>query len=79
VLIEFTDILEEGDYIMTYPICVHCKQPVKVNIDRYEVFENMHWICFHYVFEHDVYDPDEPCDDPSCPTLALKEKFSSHG
>lgn len=61
---------------MTYPICVRCNQPVKVYKDEYDVFEKMHWICFHYEFEHDGYDPDEPCSDPSCPTLALNEKFN---
>lgn len=27
----------------------------------------MHWTCFHFEFEHGDYDPDEACDDPSCP------------
>lgn len=61
---------------MEYPICIRCKGPVKVNQDRFEVFEKMHWTCFHYEFEHDGFDPDEPCDDPSCPTLALMEKYN---
>jgi hypothetical protein len=50
-----------------YPICVRCNQPVKVAKDQYEVFERMHWLCFHLEFEHGDYDPDEPCEDPSCP------------
>ncbi|WP_051571559.1 hypothetical protein [Ruminiclostridium cellobioparum] len=41
--------------------------PVKKFFDEYEVFEQMHWLCFHLEFEHSNYDPDEPCDDPSCP------------
>jgi hypothetical protein len=32
----------------------------------YDVFEQMHWLCFHLDFEHQA-DPDEPCRDPSCP------------
>jgi hypothetical protein len=48
------------------PICVHCNQPVTVNRDYYAVFERMHWLCFHFVFEH-TGDPDAPCLDPSCP------------
>jgi len=26
----------------------------------------MHWVCFHYEFEHGDYDPDRACKDPSC-------------
>jgi hypothetical protein len=37
------------------------------NKEQYELFENMHWLCFHLEFEHGLYDVDEPCDDPSCP------------
>jgi hypothetical protein len=47
--------------------CRFCGQPVKINEDYYDVFEGMHWLCFHLAFEHGNYDPDEPCDDPSCP------------
>jgi hypothetical protein len=50
-----------------YPICVRFNKPVKVSKDQYEVFERMHWLCFHLEFEHGDYDPDEPCDDVSCP------------
>jgi hypothetical protein len=48
-------------------ICRKCGLPVKVNEEIYDVLENMHWICFHLEFEHGEHDPDEPCDDPSCP------------
>ena len=48
-------------------ICRKCGNPVKFNDQYYDVYEGMHWICFHFVFEHGNYDPDEPCDDPSCP------------
>jgi hypothetical protein len=48
------------------PICVRCHQPVTVNHDSYDAFEHMHWLCFHLEFEH-LADPDEPCNDPSCP------------
>ena len=47
-------------------ICVRCGKPVEVNKDYYDVFEKMHWLCFHLEFEHSG-DPDEPCADPSCP------------
>ena len=47
-------------------ICVRCNRPVVVNRKMYEVFERMHWVCFHFEFEHEG-DPDAPCRDPSCP------------
>jgi phage anti-repressor protein len=48
-------------------ICKKCGLPVKKYYNEYDVFEGMHWICFHFEFEHGSYDLDEPCDDPSCP------------
>ena len=48
------------------PICVRCGEPVIVNAPEYDLFERMHWLCFHLEFEH-ATDPDEPCHDPSCP------------
>lgn len=47
-------------------ICRLCSRPVQINRELYEVFEQMHWLCFHIVFEH-AGDPDEACSDPSCP------------
>lgn len=47
--------------------CKRCGLPIKVNKDMCEAFEDMHWLCFHMEFEHGNYDPDEACDDPSCP------------
>jgi len=52
-------------------LCRLCGSPVVVERDRYEVFERMHWLCFHIVFEHDG-DPDEPCRDPSCPWRSIR-------
>ena len=37
-----------------------------INASMYDVFEQMHWLCFHLEFEHQT-DPDEECGDPSCP------------
>lgn len=48
------------------PICVRCKKPVEKNKEHYELFEKMHWLCFHLEYEHEG-DPDKPCQDPSCP------------
>ena len=56
------------------PICVRCKRPVVRNRDQYDVFEKMHWSCFHYEFEHDMMgsdDPDVACPDPACPARAF--------
>jgi len=46
--------------------CRLCNQPVEHNKEYYDVFEGMHWICFHIMFEHSG-DPDVPCADPICP------------
>jgi hypothetical protein len=48
------------------PVCVRCNLPVVVNQSMYDVFERMHWVCFHFEFEHQG-DPDAPCSDPGCP------------
>lgn len=55
----------------TDPICVKCHQPVHKNRDSYEVFEKMHWLCFHFEFEHEG-DADMPCNDPGCPWWHLE-------
>ena len=51
------------------PICVRCNQPVRVNKEDYFTFERMHWLCFHLEYEHYPFDPDEPCNDLSCPQV----------
>jgi hypothetical protein len=48
-------------------ICRRCNRPVHIEKELYEVFEQMHWTCFHFEFEHGDHDPDEPCDAPGCP------------
>ncbi|HEX2093043.1 MAG TPA: hypothetical protein VHG28_11600 [Longimicrobiaceae bacterium] len=55
----------------TPPVCVRCGRAVLVHAAAYEVFERMHWLCFHLEFEHDG-DPDAPCGDPSCPWYHLQ-------
>ena len=49
-------------------ICVRCGLEVRVNRESYEIFERMHWVCFHFEFEHMGFDPDEECDAPGCPS-----------
>ncbi len=52
---------------MTEPkLCKRCNKPVVVSAEQYDLFEQMHWLCFHLEFEHEG-DPDTPCQDPSCP------------
>ena len=50
--------------------CVRCKRSVVRNRDKYDVFERMHWSCFHYEYEHEG-DPDIACADPTCPARAF--------
>jgi hypothetical protein len=47
-------------------LCKRCNRPVVANTEQFDVFEQMHWLCFHLEFEHEG-DPDRPCQDPSCP------------
>jgi hypothetical protein len=54
-------------------ICVSCGKPVVCHKNEYEIFEKMHWICFHLEFEHGDFDPDEACEDPSCPWNQIKK------
>jgi hypothetical protein len=52
--------------------CVRCGRPVVAEADRYEIFERMHYVCFHYEFEHDPVDPDEECWAGGCPSAAIR-------
>jgi hypothetical protein len=56
-------------------LCRRCDRPVFVYRDDYDVFEGMHYVCFHYEFEHDPVDPDEDCEVPGCPSApAARQK-----
>jgi hypothetical protein len=50
------------------PICVRCGLEVRVNRETYGILERMHYVCFHFEFEHMGFDPDEECDAPGCPS-----------
>lgn len=41
-----------------------------------DVFEGMHWLCFHLEYEHDG-DPDVVCGDVSCPWFQIAALRSS--
>jgi hypothetical protein len=55
----------------TEKVCERCERPVAVEADNYDTFEHMHWICFHYEFEHDPFDPDEECGAGGCPSKVI--------
>jgi hypothetical protein len=55
-------------------LCRRCHRPVVVEADRYDVFEGMHYVCFHYEFEHDPTDPDEECAAGGCPSSAIRPR-----
>lgn len=57
--------------MMINKICKRCGRPVIRSKDSYDVFEGMHWLCFHLEFEHDG-DPDDPCKDISCPWFQIQ-------
>lgn len=44
---------------------------MRVSATDYETFERMHYVCFHYEFEHDPADPDEECTAGGCPSGAI--------
>jgi hypothetical protein len=53
------------------PTCRACGRPVIRNRQNYDLFEGMHWLCFHLDYEH-TGDTDTPCSDPSCPLWHLE-------
>jgi len=52
-------------------VCRRCGREVSVSADQFEVFEKMHYVCFHYEFEHDPTDPDTECTAGGCPSANL--------
>lgn len=55
-------------------LCHRCHRPVEMSRDRFDVFEHMHYVCFHYEFEHDPADPDEECAAGGCPSAAINPR-----
>lgn len=53
-------------------ICKGCGCPVKDTEENYNMFEQMHWVCFHFSYEHLPNDPDTPCESRYCPTWHLQ-------
>jgi hypothetical protein len=46
-----------------------------VNRESYDVFERMHFLCFHLEFEHGDHDPDQGCDVPGCPVAETHTNY----
>lgn len=55
-------------------LCHRCRRPVEISRGQYEVFEHMHYVCFHYEYEHDPADPDEKCSAGGCPSAAINPR-----
>jgi hypothetical protein len=47
-------------------VCRRCGLVVSAVAEQYDVFEQMHYVCFHYDFEH-AGDPDVECAAGGCP------------
>lgn len=57
--------------------CRRCGRPVRVSASQFDVFEQMHYVCFHYEFEHGEYDVDEECTAGGCPSAVLTKGRSA--
>jgi hypothetical protein len=53
------------------PVCRRCNLPVEASADSYDIFEQMHYVCFHFEFEHQG-DPDIECAAGGCPAAGLR-------
>ncbi|MET8999582.1 hypothetical protein [Amycolatopsis sp. NPDC004169] len=53
-------------------LCRRCGLPVRMPRDNYDIFEQMHFVCFHYAFKHRFgvpdNDPDQDCGLLNCPS-----------
>lgn len=51
--------------------CRRCQRAVVLFAADFDTFEQMHYVCFHYEFEHDPVDPDQECNAGGCPSAAV--------
>ncbi|VXB78108.1 conserved hypothetical protein [Aeromicrobium sp. 9AM] len=51
--------------------CRRCGGSVRNADDGRNIFEHMHYVCFHYEFEHGDEDVDFDCGSPGCPSGML--------
>jgi hypothetical protein len=61
-------ILTSTNELAKNRICLRCGRRVTTRAADYETFERMHWVCFHFEYEHEGRDPDEPCQETHCPS-----------
>jgi hypothetical protein len=47
--------------------------------DQFDVFEQMHYVCFHYEFEHGEIDPDRECAAGGCPAAPVSPAQRAEG
>jgi hypothetical protein len=63
-------------------ICKRCGHPIVANATfALDIFEGMHWLCFHLEYEHNT-DPDVSCNHSSCPWFCIevyREKLQELG
>ena len=52
-------------------LCRRCGLPVVKFAADYAVFEQMHYVCFHYEFEHGDIEPDRECAAGGCPAAIV--------
>lgn len=57
-------------------LCRRCHRPVVTSADQYAVFEQMHYVCFHYEFEHDPADVDDECVAGGCPSKVTQLRWT---
>lgn len=61
----------EHDDVQT---CRRCRRPVAAS--DFALFEQMHYVCFHYEFEHDPADVDSECKAGGCPSANVALRWS---
>jgi hypothetical protein len=54
--------------------CRRCRHPVEISRDQHDVFEQMHYVCFHYKYEHDPTAPGEESSGGGCPSAAINPR-----
>ena len=75
-IVQDSGMTGENKIATSLPACTRCGRLVRRNLVSYETFEQMHWACLHYEFEHKggEGDHDEPCRDPRCTARAFDDK-----
>jgi hypothetical protein len=56
------------------PECWRCHRAVRVSRGNYLTLEHMHYVFFHYEFEHDPTDVAEECGAGRCPSATVNPR-----